>query len=205
MAVVQGEEQSELLSSHVNSGDFDSLSIPANHLINNGIKNTEKFKNVPFGQPNRSHRLHQTSCCLPQCIPTSRRLLFHAACTIHIFLALALLVTIPEYYRTIALVGSDAFSGAYLVVFLSTLVLGLLLGLRKFWDPNFVFWHFLPVQMLIRDATLFSLGLLGCAYARGSDHGVPCHLQDGLLFLGIPIAIIYMSFKKYRGIFTSHP
>jgi hypothetical protein len=28
---------------------------------------------------------------------------------------------------------------------------------------------------------------------------VPCHLQDGLFFLCIPVSIVYMSIKKKKG------
>ena len=206
MAVVQGEELSELLNQNINSisSDFESAEVPNhNHHSNtNGsVKAGSKLNTTPFNQQSHYYNRRQTSRrCLPFGFPSLRRCLFHAASLFHIFLALALLVTVPEYARTVVLVGSDAYSGVFLVTFLSTVVLVLLLCLRRFWDPTFTLLNFLPVRNLVRDALFFSLGLLGCAYARAGDHRVPCHLQDGFIFIAIPISIIYMSFKKSKGI-----
>ncbi len=202
MAVVS-EEQTDLLVNirETSSVEDDLQSVPVPNSFNNHKARLSlpsgKFKSYfrPIVQP-----VSDSSGCWFQRLPSSHRCLFHVAALSHILLGLALLVTIPVYTKVVQEIGSDAYSGTYLVVFLSTSVLVLLVALRKFWDPKFSICHQLPISTLLcRDALLFSLGLLGCSYARSSPDNVPCHLQDGLLFLFIPFSIIFMMFKRSKG------
>lgn len=153
-----------------------------------------KFKPAYYSE------LNSSKGCWIQRLPSLHRCLFHVAALSHILLGLALLVTVPQYYSSVLEAGGDSYSGLYLVVALSTIVLILLMILRRCWDSNFrPCAHTSVTKLLGRDAFFFTLGLLGCAYARGRTDGVPCHLQDGLLFLSIPVSIIFVSCKKSKG------
>jgi len=130
---------------------------------------------------------------------------YHLTSLLNISIALGLLVSIPLYTDFYAVVKSDSFSALHFVVAISTLVLGLLTlmsALRKLCNRSvdvFDRCSKLTVFSIVRDSFIFTISLLCLAYCR--DQGrIPCNLQDGVLFLAIPVAIIYMTLSKRKGI-----
>lgn len=130
--------------------------------------------------------------------PSRHRCFLHVTSLFHIFLALTLLVTIPKYGQLSSQGGADNFSSLFFIGAITTLVLVFLMGLRKFWDSSFHIISKLTIRSILRDSLIFVISLLGISFCCESER-VPCHLQDGLLFLSIPFSILYMSIKKKRG------
>jgi len=203
--VTTTEEQTELLF-HVkevpNIVDLDSsvqvqfaAELNGKHSSNNHTPNggRESFKTSTQGFVKNRRYLFQG-------LPSCHRWLFHLATLFHIFLGVALLVTLPRYSSVMSSQQSaiDGFSILFFVMAVATIVLVLLMALRKFWVPNFSLFGHMPVKTVLRDSIAFGFSLVGLCYAREKNR-VPCHLQDGLFFLAIPISIVYMTMKKKRG------
>ena len=206
MALVLSEEQKDLLIHVKEEPPVDEFDLESDvlhqvvaaennqHASNNHIANGRNFKTSKL--PLVKNRRH-----IAQGLPSCHQWLFHLTALAHIFLGLALLVTLSSYSRSSNQLGSDGFSILFFVMSITTLVLALLMALRKFWVPNFSLFGHMPVKTIVRDSFAFAFSILGLCYAREKNR-VPCHLQDGLFFLAIPISIVYMSMKKKRGMYS---
>lgn len=144
----------------------------------------------------------QTSCCarfLSRVLPSSQFCLLHLARCGHLVLSTALFISTAQYGLLAHHWGSDRFSLLSFVGTISTVILVLLMGLRRFWDPSFDVHSELPIRNIVKNAFMFSVSLMGMSFCREKDH-VPCYLQDSLFFLSIPFSIIYLTTIRHKGI-----
>lgn len=137
---------------------------------------------------------------------------FHLTSLLNICFALALLVTVPIYNDFYIVTKSDSFSSLYFVVGLSTLLLVLLTSvpaisnLRKLCTTSYAITNdanrcssIKTIVNILTDSLIFTASLLCLSYCRDKGR-IPCHLQDGLLFLAVPVAIAYMALIKRKSI-----
>jgi len=135
---------------------------------------------------------------------------FHLTSLLNICFALALLVTVPIYNDFYIVTKSDSFSSLYFVVGLSTLLLVLLTSvpaisnLRKLCTTSYAITNdanrcssIKTIVNILTDSLIFTASLLCLSYCRDKGR-IPCHLQDGLLFLAVPVAIAYMALIKRK-------
>lgn len=193
MAIVAlSEEQADLLLDIREDTELELNSAVQNCNNNNS--------NKPVEGKGGKFKLRSVLCThqFARLFPSRHRCFLHVTSFVHILLALALLITIPKYVQISSGVGGDNFSSLFFVLAITATALVILMGLRKFWDPSFSIFSRLEIRNILRDALIFTISLLGISHCCEVDR-VPCHLQDGLFFLCIPVSIVYMSIKKKKG------
>lgn len=137
---------------------------------------------------------------------------FHLTSLLNICFALALLVTVPLYNDFYIVTKSDSYNALYFVVSISTLLLVLLtsvpavISLRKLCASSYNIANNASrssttktILKLLANSFIFTISLLFLSYCRAKDR-VPCHLQDGLLFLAVPVSVMYMTLIKRKSI-----
>lgn len=195
MAIVAlSEEQADLLLNIREDPTEAELNSAVQNYSNNSSSKAVEGKNGKF-------KLLRAVLCTRQftrLFPSPHRCFLHVTSFCHMFLALALLVTIPKYAQISSGAGGDNFSALFFVLAITSTALIVLMGLRKFWDHSFSIYSKLEIRNILKDSLIFTISLLGLSYCCEVDR-VPCHLQDGLLFLCIPYSILYMSIKKKKG------
>jgi len=135
---------------------------------------------------------------------------FHLTSLLNICFALALLVTVPLYNDFYIVTKSDSYNALYFVVSISTLLLVLLtsvpavISLRKLCASSYNIANNASrssttktILKLLANSFIFTISLLFLSYCRAKDR-VPCHLQDGLLFLAVPVSVMYMTLIKRK-------
>lgn len=174
----------------------DAVEVELNSAVPNNNNNSSKKVSGKCGK--FKSRAILCTQQLVRWLPSRHRCFLHVTSILHILLTVTLLVTVPVYVQISSQIGSDNFSSLFFVVAWTAIVLALLLGLRKFWDSNFVAYSKLAVRSTFRDSLIFTVSILGLSFCC-EDYRVPCHLQDGLFFLCIPFSIVFMSIKKKKG------
>ena len=140
-----------------------------------------------------------------------QHLAFHLTSLLNICFTLGLLVTVPLYNDFYVITKSDSYNSLYFVVTITTLLLVLLTSapaivcFRNLCTTSYTISKmkrsttmktFLNILV---DSFIFTVSLLCLSYCRDKNR-VPCHLQDGLLFLAVPVAIAYMALIKRQSI-----
>ncbi len=197
LAALSEEQTDLLLNIREDQVEVELNSAVSNHNNNNCNKNNFSGKGGKF-----KSRALLCSREFARLFPSRHRCFLHVTSIFHIFLAVALLVTIPKYGQISSGIGGDNFSSLFFVMAITTTILILLMGLRKFWDSTFSLYSKVAIRSILRDSLLFTISTLGLSFCCEPDR-VPCHLQDGMFFLCIPFSIVYMSIKKKRGMHLS--
>lgn len=194
-AVVVSEEQADLLldvaenQTELALGSRPVKSDSSNTVKLNG-KDTSLCSRTKVYVRHLSHSL----------LPSGHRCLLHLSRCGHLILSTALFISIAQNGQVAHHLGSDGYNQLAFTMIVTTIILVLLMGLRRFWDPAFNVHSELPAKKIFRDACMFSVSLIGMRFCRQDNH-VPCHLQDGLFFLTIPFSIFYLSMMKCGGNF----
>lgn len=194
MAIVAlSEEQADLL--------LNIREDPAEIELNSAAQNyNNDNSNKPAAGKSGKFKSRAILCTqqFARLFPSPHRCFLHVTSFCHMFLTLALLIVIPKYAQITNGVGGDNFSALFFVLAITATALVILMGLRKFWDSSFSIYSKLEIRNILKDSIVFTVSLLGISYCCEVDR-VPCHLQDGLLFLCIPFSILYMSITKNKG------
>ncbi|KZS14425.1 Uncharacterized protein APZ42_019743 [Daphnia magna] len=193
MAIVAlSEEQADLL--------LNIREDPAEIELNSAAQNyNNDNSNKPAAGKSGKFKSRAILCTqqFARLFPSPHRCFLHVTSFCHMFLTLALLIVIPKYAQITSGVGGDNFSALFFVLAITATALVILMGLRKFWDNSFSIYSKLEIRNILKDSIVFTVSLLGISYCCEVDR-VPCHLQDGLLFLCIPFSILYMSITKNK-------